>query len=300
MPPDHGAGGKQRAFSAGIVGGSAGAFPGKPREPISPAAFAGVSLGATVDMPLLEQLLAFMRQRLVEASEIGLHGAVIGLSGGLDSIVCAALCKRAAAGDFPVHTVTVRMPNAAAGLVGALADCAATLGIEHIVVDGGPAHAALSAAYTQAGPWTAINIDTRVIQALLFQVADAKHTVVAATTDRSEALLGRFTEAFYGQVAPLAGFYKTEVATLARLLGVDAAVVDTRPGCEEHWYDDEVMGCGYDVLDPLLHLIATGVSPREIAERYGVSDLRWLEAVRARVRLHSRRTATATFELERA
>jgi NH3-dependent NAD+ synthetase len=105
-----------------------------------------------------------------------------------------------------------------------------------------------------------------------------------STVDRSEELLGRQTECFYGQIAPIASLFKLEVEDLARALGVVDILSDPRPGCEAHWYDDEVFGVGYDVIDTVLHLLVDEQrTPEWIAETYGVADLGWIERVATRV-----------------
>jgi NH3-dependent NAD+ synthetase len=136
-------------------------------------------------------------------------------------------------------------------------------------------------------------METRTIQSLIFQVADSRNALVAATTDRSEWLLGRYTEAFYGHCAPLAGLYKSEVIALARCLNVEDSVQDSRPGCENYWYDDEVLGAGYDVVDSLLHLLVdVGKSPDQICAELQIEDLDWIEGFSERVQFQPLRTTT--------
>ncbi len=107
------------------------------------------------------------------------------------------------------------------------------------------------------------------------------------------------TEAFYGQLEPLGELWKTEVADLARSLGVTEFLSNPRAGCEDYWYDDEVLGAGYDVIDPILHLMCEERrSPETILGRYG-GDLGWLTAIASRVRAQPLRTTSRGCRLRR-
>lgn len=275
-------------------------FPGAPKQAATAARFAGVApfcfpfKGITVD-PLIEGIT----KHLDAAAALGLSGIALGLSGGVDSVVCAELCRRAA-GEGQVTAVTV--------LVGAqtershltsLSRSADIIGIPHVVVDGAPLQQAMEAAWPKKGLWSPINMETRTVQTLIFQVADSQASSVCATTDRSEAVLGRYTEAYYGHVSPLLGLYKTQVLELAAYLGVMAAVSDTRPGCEGHWYDDEVLGADYQTIDPIVHLLTTGgLSPRQICREFGPLDEDWVTRIQDRIRLQPIRLGSGSDVLE--
>jgi NAD+ synthase len=263
------------------------AFPGAPRQAVPDAIFAGVPYRRPINQAVLDRLVANLRTQLQALRPIGLNGVVVGLSGGLDSVLCLELCRRALPDPTLVMATTVLVggerERADLARMSSIADA---LGVRHVLLDGAPLEAALQAGVPGAGgPWTAINIETRVIQTLIFSLADAEQKAVCATTDRSEFLLARFTEHFYGHVAPLWHLYKTEAASLAEVAGVTAQILDARPGCPGHWYDDEVLGVGYGVVDPLLHLLKTqSQTPADIAARFGLTDLEWLEAFAARIK----------------
>lgn len=262
-------------------------FPGSPNPPPSTARFATVSpfclplMGIAVD-PLIEAIARYLEA----AAVLGLRGIALGLSGGVDSVVCAELCRRAA-GQENVTAVTVLIGRQAERRhLANLSRTAEIIGIPHVVVDGAQVHQAMEATWPKKGLWSPINMETRVVQTLVFQVADSQGSSVCATTDRSEAVLGRYTEAFYGHVSPLMGLYKTQVLELAAYLGVMEAVSDTRPGCEGHWYDDEVLGADYRTIDPILHLLTTGgISPRQICRAFGPLDEGWVSRIHDRIQL---------------
>ena len=262
-----------------------GAFPGAPRVDVPTEALSSVPYRHHLDEEAIQPVLDDLRGYFSQADILGYAGVTVGLSGGLDSAVCIDLCRRAL-GAERVAAVTVLMgPDEERQRLSSLGYCAKRLGVRHIGVDGESVRQALIAAWPGTGPWTPINLETRTIQALIFQVADSLGFGVCATTDRSELLLGRQTESFYGHVSPLLGFYKTDVRFLAGILGIEDAVQDHRPGCTAHWYDDEVLGADYEVIDPILHLLTVDqLSLRDISRQFGIADEEWLRKIEERVR----------------
>jgi NAD+ synthase len=71
--------------------------------------------------------------RIAEAiRDLGRRGAVLGLSGGVDSSVCTALCARALG---PEHVLALRMPERDAGDSGIAERVAAALGVPSVEAD---------------------------------------------------------------------------------------------------------------------------------------------------------------------
>ena len=145
------------------------------------------------------------------------------------------------------------------------------------------------------GPFSEINIITRCIQDAIFQVADSEMAAVVSTTDRSEALLGRHTEHFYGHLAPLIGLFKTDVLGLARACGLPRDVIEQEPGCTDAWLDREVLGAGYEIIDPILYLLVEEAwTADRIADEFGM-DPDWLRSIEHRVKHQPARTVTRAF-----
>lgn len=270
------------------------AFPGSPSPLIDARIFEGVRFRRPMDAGAVPGLVAFLRAGIRDMEPLGLRDLVVGLSGGLDSVVVARLCQLAAVGVCRVSAVTVDLGRAGeADRVPAITACASRLGLDHHVVSGQRARETIIDSSPRSGPWSDINTDTRLIQSFLFRAADASAASVVSTTDLSERLLGRHTEGFYGQMEPLGSLYKTEVKALAMTLGVLDQLADDRPGCEDYWYDDEVLGVDYDVVDPVLHLLAAGrKSPEWIAQEFGIVDVGWVTRVARRVQLQPHRLKT--------
>ncbi len=275
-----------------------GLFPGAIKGTFDRESLTSLSFRRAADSKLQDDLVRFLTSGLNDLAPIGYSEFVLGLSGGLDSVVIARLAQLAGA---PVTAISIDLGRREeTERTRRLRDCATQLKIPHVVVDASSARKALMDVAEADYPWLAINIDTRLIQTLIFREADKRNAVVLATTDRSEKLLGRYTEAFYGQLAPLADVYKTEIAELAMLLNVRDLLTESRPGCEDYWFDDEVLGAGYDVIDPLLHLFTVeSWSVEDISRAFSFRDTGWLKRLESRVVLQPHRVVEKTFGVRR-
>jgi NAD+ synthase len=184
-------------------------------------------------------------------------GAVVGVSGGVDSAVVAALCKRA----FPHHSLALVMPCASdpadiddAHLV------AHHFGIASCTVDLTPTfhvltrelHVSCSELPADDRSATA-NVKPRLRMTALYALANHLGYRVVGTGNASELALGYFTK--YGDGAadllPLGGVAKTTVLELARHLGVPERVLAKPPsaGLWAGQTDEDELGFTYAELD---------------------------------------------------
>lgn len=280
-----------------IAGEVLEAFPGAAGNRIDIGTLRDASVPARIDARFVGRLTAWIAYHLEALSAVGLKGCVVGLSGGIDSLICAELCRRAVGGTQPVLGVTV--------LVGddevkerqrQLPELLSFLDIEHLIADGETIDRALRGVSPVKGPWSPINTETRSVQSVLFQMADARSQAVCATRNHTEIVLGRFTEGFYGHFAPLAGLYKSEVFDLAQYLGLLREGLEFRPGCDGHWYDDEVFGVDHKVLDAVIRLLEIGMTTAQICEAYGIKHREWLERLAGRIQVQPLRINCAVFE----
>lgn len=207
----------------------------------------------------------WLKERVTEA---GARGIVVGLSGGVDSAVVAALGRRAFGRDMaalilPCHSDP--LDEADARLV------ADTLDIPCERVDLGAAYDALAerlgAIGVHSGPALA-NLKARLRMATLYAVAQARSLLVCGTGNRAEIATGYFTK--FGDSAsdllPLADLLKCEVRALAAHLGVPERIVLKAPsaGLWAGQTDEGEMGFSYDDLDRYL---ATGDAEPGLRER---------------------------------
>jgi NAD+ synthase len=194
-----------------------------------------------------------------EVHKVGFDRVVLGLSGGVDSALTAALAARALG---PEHVVPVLMPYrtsspASEGDARAVCDM---LGIEPIVVDISPQVDAYFERHPDADRDRRGNKMARERMSILYDMSSVHRALVIGTSNKTELLLGYGT--VFGDQAhalnPLGDLYKTQVFALARALQLPERVLDKPPSADlwEGQSDEEELGFEYAVVDVLLyHLI---------------------------------------------
>jgi NAD+ synthase len=194
----------------------------------------------------------------------GADGAVLGLSGGIDSTTTANLAVEALGAENLHGLLMPSEVNPEADRTDA-ERVAERLGIEYDVVDVEP----IVDSFVEAAPEGAAedrmalgNVRVRTRAVLNYFVANAENRVVLGTGNRSEAATGYFTK--YGDGAvdchPIGNLYKCQVRQLARDLGVPEDLVTRTPTAAmwEGQTDEEEMGLGYDELDAILAMHVDG------------------------------------------
>ena len=180
--------------------------------------------------------------------------AVLGMSGGKDSTIAAALCREALGAD---RVVGVAMPSAGQSLNGADEICR-YLGIRYVCINIGDIEAACRAQGTALTPegfsaQTILNIPPRIRMTMLYAVAQTCNGMVANTCNLSEDYIGYAT--LFGDAAgsfsPLGKLCTREVRGIGHALGLPSAWVDKVPddGLPGSCPDEEKFGFSYDVLD---------------------------------------------------
>ncbi|HRS22741.1 MAG TPA: NAD(+) synthase, partial [Candidatus Woesebacteria bacterium] len=141
--------------------------------------------------------------------------AIIGLSGGIDSAVTAALLVKALGSD---QVLAAYLPN---NNMNDLVDVKAVvklLGIRLEVFDLAPVTIPLIKAIDSNDRLVRGNLIARVRMTYLYALANKYHGFVCGTTDRSEYQLGYFTKFGDGaaDLEPIVGLYKSEVYQFGR------------------------------------------------------------------------------------
>ncbi len=194
-----------------------------------------------------------------EVREAGARGIVVGLSGGIDSAVVAALGRRV----FGHEMLAVVMPchSSPTDAEDALLTAEA-LDIPCRTVDLTAAFDAIAGALSPESAGGGLsriagaNLKARLRMSALYAVAQTENFLVCGTSNRSEYETGYFTK--YGDSAsdlwPLADLFKTEVRSAARALGVPDRIIEKAPtaGLWEGQTDEGEMGFSYDELDRYL------------------------------------------------
>ena len=201
-------------------------------------------------------------KRQVKAS--GAQGIVIGLSGGVDSSVVAALAVRAAGKKkvcgliLPCYSNQDDRRHAAR--------VARMLGIRVKTIDLAKVFDPLCALLPRAHRLARSNPKPRLRMLVLYYYANALNYLVAGTGNRSELMVGYFTK--YGDgavdILPIAGLLKKEVVMLARELGIPEEIT-TKPPSAGLWdaqTDEGEMGMSYAELDDILERLGIGCRQR--------------------------------------
>ncbi|MCR4755860.1 MAG: NAD(+) synthase [Lachnospiraceae bacterium] len=180
--------------------------------------------------------------------------AIVGISGGKDSSVAAALCVEALGRD---RVIGVLMPSGVQPDIDAAYTLVKHLGIKHFEVNIGDAVAALKSAVTEGmgselSVQSVTNISPRVRMTTLYAVAQSHNGRVVNTCNLSEDWVGYSTR--YGDAAgdfsPLCGFTVDEVKGIGRLLNLPDVLVDKVPIdglCGKT--DEDNLGFKYATLD---------------------------------------------------
>lgn len=181
--------------------------------------------------------------------------AVVGISGGKDSSVVAALCVEALGKD---RIIGVLMPNHIQDDIQFSHMLCEHLGIKNYTVDVGLAIDDLlnnihhRVTDVEISNQTKINLPARIRMATLYAISQSVNGRVANTCNLSEDWVGYATR--YGDAAgdfsPLSQLTVTEVKEIGRVLGLPAELVDKTPTdglCGKA--DEDNLGFTYEVLD---------------------------------------------------
>ena len=179
--------------------------------------------------------------------------AVIGISGGKDSSVCAALCVQALGKD---RVIGVLMPNGTQSDIADSRQLVEHLGIRSVTVNIAGAvdaiHAQLRAARIDATAQTEINLPPRIRMSVLYAVSQSMNGRVINTCNLSEDWVGYSTR--YGDAAgdfsPLAKLTVQEVKEIGKYLGLPLSLVAKVPSDGlSGKTDEDNLGFTYAVLD---------------------------------------------------
>jgi NAD+ synthase len=205
---------------------------------------------------LADKLVLWLKERVKAA---GRKGVVIGMSGGIDSSVLAALCRRACpqnilgvimpcgsieedkehallvAKKFSIPTTEVMLDEMLSCLLKALPE-----------LESDPA----TSRVTQA------NLKSRLRMVTLYYVANQLQYLVIGSSNRSELAVGYFTKWGDGgvDIMPLGNLVKGQVRELARFLGVPEPIIAKPPsaGLWAGQTSEGELGFKYDDVDRYL------------------------------------------------
>ncbi|KAB1187333.1 MULTISPECIES: NAD+ synthase [Haloferax] len=227
-----------------------------------------LSDSAPIDLRLSEAELEAHREHITTfirdtVDAAGADGAVLGLSGGIDSTLTAFLAVEAL-GEDGLHGLVMPSVANAEDMMSDAEGVAEMLGIEYDVVEIQPIAETFFNTFPEAANdrMAAGNVYVRTRGVLNYFVANHENRIVLGTGNRAEAMTGYFTK--YGDQAvdcnPIGNLYKQQVRQLAAHVGVPEDLVLQTPSAEM-WSgqtDESELGLTYDVLDAILALHVDG------------------------------------------
>ncbi|MGW8438621.1 ammonia-dependent NAD(+) synthetase [Nocardiopsis sp. NPDC055879] len=230
-------------------------------------------LGVPADFDVdaeIERRVAFLAERLTTT---GARALVLGISGGVDSLVAGRLCRlavdRARESGHEAEFVAMRLPY---GVQKDEQDAARSVEFDApercLTVDVQPATDAMAAALTASGmsyadgaaeDFVIGNVKARERMIAQYAVAGGLGGLVVGTDHAAEAVTGFFTK--YGDGAadlvPLAGLTKRRVRAVAAALGAPEDLVHKVPTADLETLtpqkpDEEALGLTYEQIDDFL------------------------------------------------
>ena len=211
------------------------------------------------------KIVEWLKRNVAKA---GKTGGVFGLSGGIDSAVTAALCKRA----FGDNCLGLLMPcNSNPADLEDAKLVAEALGIKTRQVDLSGTFEAMLKDFScgesevDYNDPAVFNIKPRLRMTALYYFAQKHNYLVIGTGNKSEILMGYFTKYGDGGVdlEPIGDLTKTQVWKLAECLGIPKKIIDRVPtaGLFNGQTDEDEMGMKYQLLDKIIECLEKGETP---------------------------------------
>jgi NAD+ synthase len=198
-----------------------------------------------------ERIVRWIKKQVVQAKA---KGIVLGLSGGVDSSVVAALSvaaigKRRVLGLFlPCHSLSRDLKDAKI--------IARQLGIKTKTVDLSNIYDNVLRILPAAGGLSQANLKPRLRMLVLYYFANKLDYLVCGTGNKSEVMVGYFTKHGDGatDILPIGDLFKKQVRALAKELGISNHIITKAPsaGLWLGQTDEGEMGITYAELDDIL------------------------------------------------
>ncbi len=198
-------------------------------------------------------LCAFIREQL---GKFGYKKGIVGLSGGLDSSVCASLAARAL-GPKNVLGIILPYKETFGPDVEDARSLAKRMGIRVRIIDISPM---IDAYFSRNPSRNRIRIGNKMARermSILYDISAKEKALILGTSNKTELLIGYGT--IHGDMAcainPLGDLYKTQIRQVAVYLKVPARIRNKKPtaGLWPDQTDEGEIGLSYAELDRILY-----------------------------------------------
>ena len=201
-----------------------------------------------------EKLLTlFIKQEL---SKFHFKKGILGLSGGLDSAVCAYLAVKSL-GPQNVFVLIMPYKDTYSKDVRDAKDIASRLKLKSHVIDISPMVDAYYSEHPTESRILKGNKMARERMSILYDYSERKKAMILGTSNKTELLLGYGT--IHGDMAcginPLGDLYKTQIRQLARYLKIPDKILKKKPtaGLWAGQTDEGELGLSYTKIDKILY-----------------------------------------------
>jgi NAD+ synthase len=228
-----------------------------------------------IDSPAVKNIISEFLKAQIRAS--GTEGVVLGMSGGIDSSLVAALCSDCL-GEGGVIGLLMPSETTPSQDMQDAESLGETLGIRQEVVEIqslGNTFVKVCGSFDSTNRIAKGNLQPRFRMVVLYYYANKLNRIVVGSGNRSELLVGYFTK--YGDggvdILPIGDLYKTQVRQLATFLDLPEVIIQKAPsaGFWPNQTDERELGVEYEILDLILHgLIDLKMDCEEIAEELKV------------------------------
>ena len=201
-------------------------------------------------------------------SKNNIKKAVVGLSGGIDSSLCAKLVADAI-GKENVHGLIMPVMGLSSqeNITDAVELCK-LIGMSYSVVHIDRFLEGFEDLEWGQSKIAKMNSASRIRGVLLYNYANTHNALVIGTSNKTEILLGYFTK--YGDgavdIEVIGELFKTDEMELASFLGIPEKIITKVPTAELYHgqTDEEELGVPYEELDKILKFYVDGKSIEEI------------------------------------
>ncbi len=213
-----------------------------------------------INYPIIKnRIVTFISQKVKEADA---RGAVIGLSGGIDSALTAYLTVDALGPENVLGALLPEKGISSKQDIDDALEVGKLLGIEHKTIEINKILSSFSSAIPDFDKDNLLaygNLKARTRMCILYYHTNLLHRMVIGTGNRTELLLGYFTK--YGDggvdIEPIGGLFKTQVRGLARYMNIPAQIIDKAPtaGLWPGQTDEGELGVTYEEADRILSML---------------------------------------------